>query len=94
MSIFTLRVRKRLPEPVRHLLRLCKHIVPRGQASLPLPAQLLANCRICPSRQDLAKALPRGGRVAEAGLEILTAGGAADPDSLSPMYLQNFQGMP
>lgn len=37
---------------------------------------------------------PSGGRVAEAGLEILMAGGAADPDTLSPMYLQNFQGMP
>lgn len=37
---------------------------------------------------------PSGGRVAEAGREILAAGGASDLDGLSPMYLQNFQGMP
>ncbi len=37
---------------------------------------------------------PSGVKVAEAGLEMLNAGGATDPDSLSPMYLQNFQGMP
>ncbi|MBN2202156.1 tRNA (adenosine(37)-N6)-threonylcarbamoyltransferase complex dimerization subunit type 1 TsaB [bacterium] len=37
---------------------------------------------------------PSGAKVAEVGLEILAAGGAADLDALSPMYLQNFQGMP
>ena len=70
MSIFkrlTLRVRKRLPEPVRHLLRLGNHIVPSGQASALLPAIQLEDCRVCASRQDLVKKLPRGGTVAEVG---------------------------
>ena len=64
---FTLRVRKRLPEPVRHLLRLGKHVVPKGKTSEWLPAALLADCRVYPSREDLVKTLPRGGKIAEVG---------------------------
>jgi tRNA threonylcarbamoyladenosine biosynthesis protein TsaB len=37
---------------------------------------------------------PSGAAVAEAGREILAAGGADDLDGLSPMYLLTFQGMP
>ena len=61
----TLRVKKRLPGPVRHLLRLGKHLVPKGKASGQLPSALLANCRMYASRKDLVRALPRGGRIAE-----------------------------
>ena len=63
----TLRVRKRLPEPVRHLLRLNKHLVPNGKASGQLPPALLANCRMYASRKDLVRALPRTCRIVEVG---------------------------
>ena len=63
----SLRIRKRLPEPVRHLLRLAKHALSRGQASAKLPAAQLTGCRVCASRYDLVEELPRGGNIAEVG---------------------------
>jgi predicted O-methyltransferase YrrM len=63
----SLRVRKRMPNTVRHLLRLGNHAVNRGQASAQLSAEQLADCRFTASRFDLVKLLPRGGKVVEVG---------------------------
>jgi SAM-dependent methyltransferase len=59
-------VRKRLPASVRHVLRLGQHLVSRDQKSLAIPPELLVDCRVCASRYELVKLLPKG-RVAEIG---------------------------
>ena len=59
-------VRKRLPNSVRHALRLGKHLLTRGGPSLSLPPELIDGCQVCASRYELVKLLPRG-RVAEIG---------------------------
>jgi methyltransferase family protein len=60
-------VRRNLPTGVRHALRLGRHLAIRGQTSKSLPGRLIADCRMCASRDDLVAALPRGGRIAEVG---------------------------
>jgi len=60
-------LRRNLPTGVRHLLRLGRHLVVRGTASPPIPADLVQDCRVAASRYDLVKALPAGGRIAEVG---------------------------
>jgi hypothetical protein len=60
-------VRRNLPTRIRHILRLARHAVASGETSKPLPASLLAGCRLCASRNDLVAALPRGGMIAEIG---------------------------
>jgi hypothetical protein len=62
-----LSIRGRLPERLRHALRLTRHLVAKGQPSMAIPPELLAGCRMCASRNELVKNLPRGGRVAEVG---------------------------
>ena len=62
-----LSIRGRLPERLRHALRLGRHLVASGQPSMAVPPELLADCRVCASRNELVKNLPRGGRVAEVG---------------------------
>jgi SAM-dependent methyltransferase len=62
-----LSIRGRLPERMRHLLRLGRHLVVKGQRSMAIPPELLADCRVCASRNELVSHLPRGGRVAEVG---------------------------
>jgi len=64
-----LRVRKRLPWSVRRLFRLSRHLVTTGQASAPVPAELIDGCRMCASRYELVAQLPRRGRVAELGTD-------------------------
>jgi spermidine synthase len=51
------------------VLRLGRHLTIGGKLSKPLPATLLADCRMCASRYDLVEALPRGGRVVEVGTQ-------------------------
>jgi hypothetical protein len=65
----TLKLRKLTPQTVRHWLRLIKHATSRGQASPQLPPHLVAECRVCASRDELLKHLPHGARVAEVGVE-------------------------
>lgn len=60
-------IRRNLPNRVRPVLRLGRHVAIRGRTSGRLPAILLADCRMCASRFDLVQALPCGGRVAEVG---------------------------
>jgi hypothetical protein len=64
---FGLIVRRNLPTGVRHALRLGRHLAVHGQTSKSLPGRLIADCRMCASRDDLVAALPRGGRIAEVG---------------------------
>ena len=62
-----LSIRGRLPGRLRHMLRLGRHLVVKGQSSMAIPPELLADCRVCASRNELVSHLPRGGRVAEVG---------------------------
>jgi hypothetical protein len=55
-----------MPGRVRHLMRLGRHLVARGQPSMAIPPELLADCRVCASRNELVKNLG-GGRLAEVG---------------------------
>lgn len=64
-----LSLRKRLPGSARHALRLGRHLVSKGQSSAWIPASLLSDCKMCASREELVKQLPRRGRVAELGTE-------------------------
>jgi Methyltransferase domain len=66
-SRLALSIRFRLPERLRHLLRLARHIVAKGEPSPSVPPGLLADCRFCASRYDLVTNLPRRGRIAEVG---------------------------
>src|SRR3954466_14933750 len=63
----SLSIRNRLPQPVRHVLRLGRHLVEKGEPSMAIPPELLVDCRVCASRNELVKNLTRGGRVAEVG---------------------------
>ena len=70
MSAFArlgLAIRNRLPERLRHVLRLGRHLVATGQPSRHIPPELLADCRLCVSRNELVTQLPRRARVAEVG---------------------------
>jgi hypothetical protein len=60
-------IRRHLPEPVKQVLRGARHLAGGVRTSQPLPAALLAECKICASRFDLVQALPHGGRIAEVG---------------------------
>jgi hypothetical protein len=64
---FVLSLRKSLPRSIRQILRLGRHLIAHGQSSRFVPAELLDNCRMCASRNDLVKQLPRHSRVAEVG---------------------------
>jgi len=57
----------RLSERLRHAWRLARHLGAKGQPSMAIPPELLADCRVCASRNELVKNLSRAGRVAEVG---------------------------
>lgn len=67
LSRLPLSIRGRIPERLRHLVRLSRHLVAKGQPSVALPAELLSDCRFCASRNDLVEQLPHRARVAEVG---------------------------
>lgn len=60
-------IRGRLPERLRHVARLGRHLFSKGQPSVHIPRELLADCRFCASRNELVEQLPRRARVAEVG---------------------------
>ena len=62
-----LQIRKRLPDRLRRVLRLARHAVTTGQASLEISPDLVADCRVCASRLELVKFMPQRSRVAEVG---------------------------
>jgi len=67
LSRLPLSLRSRVPDSLRHLARLGRHVVQKGQPSPGIPAALLAECRLCASRNELVKNLPTRARVAEVG---------------------------
>ncbi len=64
-----LRVRKRMPRPLRQIVRMGRNMVARGEPSPRLPAHLLEACKMCASRNDMLLDLPKHGRVAEIGTD-------------------------
>jgi SAM-dependent methyltransferase len=64
-----LALRRQLPGPVRRALRLARHVFAAPVESPPMPPALVAACRLCASREELVAQMPRGGRVAEVGVE-------------------------
>src|SRR5687768_247123 len=60
-------LRNRLPRSIRHLVRLARHIVPRGKSAAQIPSELLLYCRVCASRHELVTKFPHGARIAEVG---------------------------
>jgi hypothetical protein len=64
-----LKLRKRTPRIVKHWVRLVKHTTAQGQASPRLPPELVTECRVCASRNDLIERMPHRARVAEVGVE-------------------------
>ena len=71
MNRVTLQLRKRAAPWVRQLWRgLRGAVLKKTDIVLPrIPPELLAECRMCPSRWHLVEHLPRGGRVAEIGTD-------------------------
>src|ERR1043165_7501240 len=67
LSRLSLSLRGRLPDSVRRFARFARHIVRKGQPSPGIPPELLAECRVCASRYELVKSLPKQARVAEVG---------------------------
>jgi hypothetical protein len=67
LSRLPLSLRDRVPESLRRLARLGRHVVQKGQASPAIPAELLGECRLCTSRHELVKTMPKQARVAEVG---------------------------
>jgi SAM-dependent methyltransferase len=63
----SLAIRSRLPERLRRVLRLGRHLFTTGEPSMAIPPELLAGCRMCASRHELVTNLPRQARVAEVG---------------------------
>jgi SAM-dependent methyltransferase len=69
ISRLLFQARKRIPASLRHTLRLGAHLRRRGQVSPAIPPELLLDCRVVASRQDLIARLPRAGRVLEVGTD-------------------------
>src|SRR3954471_2392187 len=67
LSRLPLSLRSRAPDSLRHLARVAKHLVRKGRPSPGIPPELLADCRVCASRNELVKNLPRQARGAEGG---------------------------
>jgi SAM-dependent methyltransferase len=62
-----MRVRTRAPSWVKHLGRVARHTVSHWQPPPALPMELIAQCRMCASRDQLVEHLPKLGRIAELG---------------------------
>jgi len=60
-------VRKRFPNGLRRPLKWAWLPFAEARAARPIPAELVAGCRVCASRVDLLKILPHGGEIVEVG---------------------------
>jgi spermidine synthase len=70
MGVFTkLQIQFRLAAPrgLRKIYRVARAVIEPEKRSATLPGELLADCRLVSSREDMLGSLPRGGRVAELG---------------------------
>src|ERR1044072_7773501 len=66
-SHLPLSIRAAAPAPLRRALRAGRHLFTSGQPSMAIPPELLSACRVCASRNELVKQLPKQARVAEVG---------------------------
>ena len=69
MRKFSLWLRKRVPAPLRRVSRVARAAFAPAGVSPWLPPDLLQDCKLCASRNDLVLQMPRRGRVAEVGVE-------------------------
>src|SRR6185295_1826553 len=67
LSRLPLSIRGRVPTPLRRLVRAARHLFTAGQPSMGIPPESLADCRVCASRNELVKSLPKQARIAEVG---------------------------
>jgi SAM-dependent methyltransferase len=67
LKYFEMRLRALTPQPVRTAYRLARSLTAAQPFSPPLPAELVADCRMCADRFDMIDRLPKGGVVAELG---------------------------
>jgi SAM-dependent methyltransferase len=64
---FEMRLRARAPQPLRTAYRMVRSLTGSQASSPALPAELVADCRMCADRLALIDRLPKGGVVAELG---------------------------
>ena len=62
-----MRMRALVPDPVKGIVRAARALASPQEFSPAMPAELLVDCRMCASREDLLDRLPKGGVVAELG---------------------------
>ncbi len=62
-----LMLRNRTPRSIRRWLGLVRHLTAPAIPSAVIPPELFAEARLCASREELVKKLPRRARVAEIG---------------------------
>jgi hypothetical protein len=66
-SALVVKMRTRAPSWVKYLGRVARHAASNWQSPPALPAELIAQCRMCASRDQLIEHLPKRGRIAELG---------------------------
>ena len=69
MKHVEMRVRTAVPFPVKMLVRAVRALASPHPESPSLPADLVGDCRMCATREDLLNHLPKGAVVAELGTE-------------------------
>lgn len=62
-------LRQRMPDWLRRIGRTARAVATPASTSPPMPRELIAECRVCANRDDLVLHMPRGGRVAEVGVQ-------------------------
>jgi methyltransferase family protein len=67
LSRLPLSIRAAAPAPLRRAVRVARHMFTSGQPSVGIPPELLSECRMCASRNELVANLPKQARVAEVG---------------------------
>lgn len=66
----SLGLRRNSPQFLRRSVRIWRELVgPKVVSSAHIPAELLGECRVCPSRKELVTLLPKHAVVAEVGVE-------------------------
>ncbi len=61
-------LRKRLPQPVRGVLRLLRYLTSKPSFSPGLPADAFTDCRVAPSRYEMVTHFPPNAEIAEVGV--------------------------
>jgi SAM-dependent methyltransferase len=66
LKYWEMRLRANMPASLRRAYRMVGGLR-RPRTAEPLPVELLAECRFCPSREMMLEVLPKGGAVCELG---------------------------